>query len=85
MNLRQAAQGQPCSMCLTQDETVVLHHIRLGAGGMGLKPPDHHGITLCFKCHTYVHGKGINDYQALLLAYLRQIDRWLADEVMVIH
>jgi len=85
MNLRQAAAGQPCSMCGANNGTTILHHIRLLSSGMGTKPPDHHGVNLCATCHAYVHGDGITDTTALLRAYMRQIDKWLADEIMVVQ
>lgn len=77
MNLRKAAEGQSCVMCGVSDNTICLHHIRTGHLGIGKKPKDHRGIDLCSKCHTYVHGDGIHDYKAVLIAHLRQIDRWI--------
>ena len=49
-------------MCGAEDGSTVLHHIRTGHLGIGKKPKDHRGIDLCSKCHTYVHGDGIHDY-----------------------
>lgn len=49
---------------------------------MGRKPPDWYGVGLCFVCHSYAHGEGINDHKAMLMAYQRQIDRWLADGLL---
>lgn len=77
MNLRKAADGQSCVMCGVSDNTICLHHIRTGHLGIGKKPKDHRGIDLCASCHAYVHGDGIHDYKAVLIAHLRQIDRWI--------
>jgi hypothetical protein len=85
MNLRQLAQGEACAMCGLSDDTVVLHHLRAGNPGMGRKPPDHHGIYLCAVHHHYVHNDGIADHKAMLLAYMRQIDRWLQMEALVLQ
>lgn len=81
-DLRKAAKGKPCVICGQNDGTTVLHHIRTGHGGMGCKPPDHHGIAVCRSCHEYLHDGGISDHKTVLIAYLRQIDRWLADGVL---
>lgn len=78
VNLRKAAEGQPCIMCGANDGSTVLHHLRLGNVGMGKKPADHYGIELCADCHRYVHNHGISDYKAMLIAHLRQVDRWIA-------
>jgi hypothetical protein len=69
-------------MCGAQGPTTILHHIRCGNSGMGRKPPDWYGVALCFVCHSYAHGEGINDHKAMLMAYQRQIDRWLADGLL---
>ena len=52
MNLRKAAEGQPCILC-GDTATTVLHHVRSGGnGGMGKKPPDEHGIEVCRLHHA---------------------------------
>ena len=78
-SLRKAAKDQPCTMCGADDGTSVLHHVRVGNVGMGTKPPDWLGMVLCAGCHRYVHHEGIADHKTQLLAYQRQITRWLAD------
>lgn len=83
MSLRKAAKDQPCSMCGAESPSVVLHHIRAGGNaGMGMKPPDYHGVNLCAECHRYVHQEGRSDYKLQLIAYQRQVERWLADGVI---
>lgn len=78
IDLRKSAKGKPCVVCGQNDGTTVLHHIRVGQnGGTGLKPPDTHGIAVCSGCHAYFHGDGIKDYKTMLIAYLRQVDRWV--------
>lgn len=77
MNLRQAAEGQPCILCGSVG-TTVLHHVRSGGnGGMGKKPPDEHGIEVCAEHHAYFHADGIADYRLALIAYQRQVSSWL--------
>jgi hypothetical protein len=49
---------------------------------MGKKPADHYGIELCADCHRYVHNHGIADYKAMLIAHLRQVDRWIERGVL---
>ena len=80
MNLRQQANGQTCVVCGSSNGTVVLHHIRVGGnGGMGLKPPDHHGIEVCARCHDWAHSPltTVSDWKILLAAYQRQVERWI--------
>lgn len=77
MNLRKAAAGQPCTVCGVNDGTSVLHHIRVGNVGIGRKSPDRYGITVCAACHRYFHSAGIADHKAMLIAHLRQVDRWI--------
>lgn len=84
MNLRKLAEGQRCVMCGATG-TTVLHHIRLGGNaGMGQKPPDWQGVNLCHPCHDYAHHEGRADHKLMLIAYLRQVERWLADGVLVL-
>lgn len=76
-DLRKAAKGKPCVICGQNDGTTVLHHIRVGNVGIGTKPKDHYGIEVCADCHHYAHHAGICDYKTLLIAHLRQVDRWI--------
>lgn len=85
MNLRKAAEGKSCILCGAEDGTVVLAHLRVGLnGGLGKKPPDHHGIEACFSCHSYIDGEGRSDHKLQLIGYLKQIDRWLAEKRLVL-
>lgn len=76
-DLRKAAKGKPCVICGQNDGTTVLHHIRVGHYGIGVKPNHHSGIECCHECHSHLHGAGINDYKTMLIAHLRQVDRWI--------
>lgn len=78
IDLRKAAKGKPCVICGQNDGTTVLHHIRTGHMSIGSKPPDSHGIEVCSTCHRYCHEGGISDYKTMLIAHLRQVDRWIA-------
>lgn len=76
-SLRKAAEGKPCILC-GDTATTSLHHIRVGQnGGMGKKPPDIHGIEVCRLHHAYFHSEGINDHKMMLIAYQRQVSRWI--------
>lgn len=86
MNLRKAAEGQPCVVCGSQDGTTVLHHVRVdGSGGIGKKPEDFpYGIDVCHQCHTYFHEDGRADWKMQLIAVTRQMKRYLAQGRLVI-
>lgn len=71
-------------MCGKNDGTTVLHHLRVGTVGMGKKPPDYHGVNVCFGCQDFFHHEGISNHKLQLIAYLRQIDQWLADGLLVL-
>lgn len=83
VNLRQAARDQACILC-GHVGTTVLHHLRVDLVGIGRKPPDVRGIEVCASCHRHLHGPGISDHRLMLIAHLRQIDRWLADGTLVL-
>lgn len=54
---RKAAAGKPCDLmlpgvCSHDWTTTVLAHVRRKwNAGVGMKPPDEHGIYACFECH----------------------------------
>jgi len=78
VNLRKAARDKSCILC-GHVGTTVLHHLRVDHLGIGSKPDDVRGVDVCRDCHAHFHGPGISDYRLMLIAHLRQIDRWLAD------
>jgi hypothetical protein len=86
MNLRKAAENQPCTVCGANDGTTVLHHIRIGGNaGTGMKPPDFPwGIRLCAEHHRYVHYEGRADYKLIALAMGKQMQRYVDEGVLVI-
>lgn len=58
MNLRKAAEGEPCrfrlpGICNGNTETTVLCHIKRGWCG-SIKPPDIIAVTGCSDCHDVV-------------------------------
>lgn len=63
--LRDAARGQSCVRCGSEDETVVLAHLPIsGEFGTGLKTHDIVGAHLCRPCHEHVDGpEGRRDYE----------------------
>jgi hypothetical protein len=69
-------------MCGIDDDTTCLHHIRTGSNaGMGQKPHDRDGVTLCDKCHGYVHNDGRSDWKAQLQAYQRQVEHYFRNGI----
>jgi len=63
MSLRKEAKGRGCmvrlpGICNSNNETVVLAHIRLlGVSGMGMKSPDLLGAWCCSNCHAEIDGQ----------------------------
>ncbi len=86
MNLRKLARGQDCKLripmcCNFNPETTVLAHIRLGFGGIGIKPTDWCGVHACSSCHDAIDGRAKTQFtkdelHAMTLRGLCEQLRW---------
>ena len=84
-----AAKGEACALCETQDETTVFAHFNNSwAGkGYGKKADDCAGMFLCHACHHNYDNPGVSGYTGfeeweILRAYYRTIRRLLDKGVL---
>nr|WP_089221010.1 hypothetical protein [Sphingomonas laterariae] len=70
---------------MTPGDPIEFAHVRRGTGGgMGMKPSDRHGISLCRTCHARQHLIGEAafeaetglDLRAMADAYARKSPHW---------
>ncbi len=57
---KQFIREKPCLNC--GSEPCVPHHEGLGKGGVGVKAPDSHCVSLCYECHNERHLKGVETF-----------------------
>jgi hypothetical protein len=81
--LLDAARGQSCVLCGTQDGTVVACHLpgsKYGmAAGWGLKTHDWLTAHLCHHCHYEIDGIGRQDFQLRMRALCLTLERLFAE------
>ena len=92
--LRDSARGETCLMrlddCAGQDtRTCVLAHVRSGYNkGMGSKPDDCVGVTMCASCHDMYDGRRKAPYTReemdawFFESYAVQVARWIRQGVL---
>ena len=75
--IRNAANGEGCTLCGKYDDTTVFAHLNESwAGkGTGIKADDLAGMFLCYSCHSDYDNGFIYDEWMVLRAYYRTIRR----------
>ena len=88
--LLDSAKGQQCVTCGSTGTTVAAHANSVALGkGVGIKAPDYFTVHFCLECHALYDGRigklthGEKEYM-WLLAYVRTVQRWFEQEIVVV-
>ena len=88
--IRQAANGEACTICLAQDGTVVFCHLNesFAGKGLGLKADDIAGFFGCHGCHKQYDTQGspiAEDHWTIMRAMYRTWVRLIEKGVITIN